>query len=91
MTVSPVKETIAANTVGDRNTVDSQPISQAEEFAIESLARETHMDVEVIRSVYEHEHRRLAAQAKITTYLPVITARLVRISLQRTTTAVQLQ
>jgi hypothetical protein len=67
---------------GEPNSNDSKQNLKAAEIAIESLARETHADIELVRSLYEHEHNRLASQAKIRTYLPVITARIVRMTLQ---------
>lgn len=73
----------ATNAANAEDTPDSRKLRQATELAIESLARETRLDIQLVRSLYEHEHERLAAQAKIKTYLPVITARLVRMTLQR--------
>jgi hypothetical protein len=61
-----------------------------QEQAIEALAKEMHTDVEYVRSLYHAERARLESQAKIKTYLSVITTRLVRNALtQNAHSAVQ--
>jgi hypothetical protein len=62
---------------------------KADELAIETLAKETHAGVEVVRELYEAEHARLSAQARIKTYVSVFATRVVRSTLQETPHAVQ--
>jgi hypothetical protein len=54
---------------------------QVHEQTIEALAKETHAGVDRVRALYEVEHARLAAEARIKTYVSVIAARLVRTAL----------
>jgi oligoendopeptidase F len=63
--------------------------SQVREQAIEALVKEIHIDVEQIRQLYDAEHARLAAQAKIKTYVSLIAMRLVRESLQQESSRLQ--
>jgi Protein of unknown function (DUF3562) len=46
--------------------------------AIEFLANETHMPVEQIAKLYGREHSKLAVDARIKDYLPVLAIRKVR-------------
>jgi hypothetical protein len=55
---------------------------KADDQAIEQLAKETHVEVDHVRKLFEVEHARLASQARIKTYLSVIATRLVRNALQ---------
>ena len=57
------------------------------ELAIEALAKETQAGIDRVRELYEAEHSRLAAQARIKTYVSVFATRLVRDALQKTTHA----
>lgn len=63
---------------------ESRRQQQAHEQTIESLVKETQAGVDQVRALYEAEHARLAAAAKIKTYVPVIAARLVRSALHAT-------
>jgi hypothetical protein len=62
---------------------DSNRQKQARELAIESLVKETLADPEKIRRLYDAAHARLAAQARIKTYVSVIATRLVRVAIQK--------
>jgi hypothetical protein len=62
-------------------TGDARRQQQVHDQTIELLVKETHVDIERVRALYEAEHARLAAEAKIKTYVPVIAARLVRTAL----------
>jgi uncharacterized protein YgbK (DUF1537 family) len=55
---------------------------KTDDQAIELLAKETHVAIDQVRSLYEAEHARLASQARVKTYLSVIATRLVRTALQ---------
>jgi hypothetical protein len=63
---------------------DSRRQQQVHEQTIESLVKETRAGIEQVRALYEAEHARLVAEAKIKTYVPVIAARLVRTALHST-------
>ena len=65
---------IELSNAGRQQKVDDQ--------AIEALAKETHVEVDRIRELYQTAHAQLAAQARIKTYLSVIATRLVRSALQ---------
>ena len=72
------------------STGDAAPPPHIQEQAIQALAKEMRTDVDYVRSLYEAERARLESQAKIKTYLSVITARLVRNALTRSSyTAIQ--
>src|SRR5262245_52483993 len=45
---------------------------------IESLAKENHASVDHVRELFEVEHRRLESEARVKTFVSVITTRLVR-------------
>jgi hypothetical protein len=62
---------------------------KADELAIESLAKEMHAGVDIVRQLYEAEHARLSAEARIKTYVSVFATRMVRSALQETRHAVQ--
>ena len=49
-----------------------------DEQVIESLARETQSEIEHVRELYEEEHARLTAGARVKTFVTVIATRLVR-------------
>ena len=51
------------------------------EQLIKALADENHASIEHVRELFELEHTRLQAQARVKTYLTVIATRLVRNSL----------
>jgi hypothetical protein len=46
--------------------------------AIESLAQESSVSVEVVREIYETELSTLESEARVTQFLPLITSRKVR-------------
>lgn len=48
------------------------------QYAISSLAQEMHYPVPVVRRVYEAEFRRLKAEARVTDYLVLLSARRTR-------------
>ena len=56
---------------------------------IESLARETQADVDHVREIYEVEHARLNAEARVKTFVSVIAVRLVRNVLHQETSRIQ--
>ena len=49
--------------------------------AIDALARETHAEPDRVRELYEIEHAKLIAEARVKTFVSVIAVRLVRIAL----------
>jgi hypothetical protein len=53
------------------------------QYAIESLAKETQAEVEHVRELYEVEHAKLIAEARVKTFVSVIAVRLVRIALSQ--------
>jgi hypothetical protein len=57
------------------------------EQAIEALAKETHAEVDHVRELYEVEHARLHATARVKTFVGVIATRLVRKVLHRENTS----
>jgi hypothetical protein len=46
--------------------------------AIESLARETDMPIELVQEIYTNEHAKLERTARIKTYVPVLVHRHVK-------------
>ena len=48
---------------------------------IESLAAEANAPLEHVREIFEHQHARLHSDARVKTFVTVITARLVRATL----------
>ena len=48
------------------------------EQVIESLAKETQAEIDHVRELYEEEHARLTAAARVKTFVTVIATRLVR-------------
>lgn len=50
---------------------------------IEALAKETHAPVDHVRELFESEHKKLESQARVKTFVSVITTRLVRTVLRR--------
>jgi hypothetical protein len=52
--------------------------SSAHERAIEALARESHVSIDHVAQLYEHELAVLKAGARITSFLPILTIRKVR-------------
>lgn len=59
----------------------SDPTRQQQ--VIEALAKETHAEVDHVRELYEVEHAKLTATARVKTFVGVITTRLVRNVLHR--------
>jgi hypothetical protein len=45
---------------------------------LESLSRETHNPLDTVLAMYQREHDALAREARITSYLPLLAARIVR-------------
>lgn len=72
----------SATRMADDGQVDSRRQRQTRELAIEALVKETRADADKVRELYDAEHARLAAQAKIKTYVSVIATRLVRVAIQ---------
>ena len=68
---------------------DGRRVRRLHEQAIDSLVNETKVDEDVVRMLYEAEHARLAADAKIKTYVPVIAASIVRKTLRSNRSRVQ--
>ena len=52
--------------------------SSTHERAIEALARESHVPIDQVAQLYEHELAVLKAGARITSFLPILTTRKVR-------------
>jgi Protein of unknown function (DUF3562) len=50
---------------------------------VEALAREAHVPLATVAQLYAREWAALAAQARITTFLPILTTRKVRTILQQ--------
>jgi hypothetical protein len=65
--------TVLRNSAGD-----PAKQQQAQQQAIEALAKESEAPVEHVRELYELEHARLASQARVKTFVSVIATRLVR-------------
>jgi uncharacterized protein DUF3562 len=57
-------------------------IFAAQEFDIETLARETDMPVATVHELYTIEHAKLDREAKIKTFVPVLLRRRVKELLQ---------
>jgi hypothetical protein len=66
-----------------RSTNLQQPNSTAHQRDIEALAREAHVPVEEVTQLYAYEWAALAARARITSFLPILTTRKVRAILQK--------
>jgi hypothetical protein len=71
------------------NEGSANRLQQLHEQTIEALAKESLIEIDRVRSLYEAEHSRLLETARIKTYVPVIAARLVRIALHQSQFAVQ--
>jgi hypothetical protein len=56
---------------------DSQLLIQ-EKWSIELLARETHTEIAKVQQIFLIEYRRLAVNAHITAFLPLLTCNCVR-------------
>ena len=56
---------------------DSQLLAQ-EEWSIELLARETHTEIAKVQQIFLIEYRKLASNAHITAFLPLLTRNCVR-------------
>jgi len=59
------------------------PASAATQRDLEDLAREAHVPLETVAQLYAREWAALAAQARITTFLPILTTRKVRAILRQ--------
>ena len=60
-------------------TLDSGSLASAKhQQLIESLANESSVSVEHVRELFEEEHAKLQADARVKTYVAVIATRLVR-------------
>jgi len=62
------------------NAADSQLLAQ-EQSSIELLARETHTEIAKVRQMFLIEYKKLAANAHITAFLPLLTCNSVRVIL----------
>ena len=56
---------------------DSQLLAQ-EQLSIELLARETHTEIAKVQRIFLIEYRKLAANARVTAYLPLLASNCVR-------------
>lgn len=63
------------------NTPAASAASTKHEQIIEALARENDASIERVRELFEDQHSRLQADARVKTYVAVIATRLVRQSL----------
>jgi hypothetical protein len=61
-------------------SVDAQILSQ-EKWAIELLARETHTAIAKVQEAFLLEYKKLAANARVKSYLPLLVRKSVRIIL----------
>jgi len=59
------------------------PASAAALRDLEDLARDAHVPLEAVAQLYAREWAALAAQARITTFLPILTTRKVRAILRQ--------
>jgi hypothetical protein len=59
------------------DAADSQLLAQ-EEWSIELLARETHTEIDKVQQIFLTEYRKLAVNAHITAFLPLLTCNCVR-------------
>jgi len=66
--------------MNDQTTVQTESDSRQSE--IERLARETAVPIETVHEIYETEHAKLIAHARIKTYVGVLTRRRVKELLQ---------
>ena len=64
------------------SSMGSNSSAAKHEQIIEALAKETDVSVERVREIYETEHSRLSAAARVKTYVSVIATRLVKNALQ---------
>jgi len=62
------------------DSIDAQILSQ-EHSTIESLARETHTAVAKVQEVFLIEYKKLALNAHVKSYLPLLTSSSVRVIL----------
>lgn len=62
---------------------------QVREQTIAALAKESHVELDQVRELYDATHASLSAQARIKTFVGVIATRIVRSALQETEHAVQ--
>lgn len=62
------------------DSLDTQILSQ-EQWAIELLARETHTAIGTVQEVFLVEYKKLAAHARVTSFLPLLTSNSVRLIL----------
>jgi len=62
------------------DSMDNQLLSQ-EQWAIELLARETHTAIATVQEVFLIEYRKLAANARVKSFLPLLTSNSVRVIL----------
>ena len=62
------------------NSMDAEILSQ-EQWAIELLSRETHTAIARVQEVFLIEYKKLASNAHIKSYLPLLTGNCVRVIL----------
>jgi hypothetical protein len=62
------------------DSIDTQLLSQ-EQWAIEALARDTHTAVAKVQEIFLIEYRKLAVNAHVRSYLPLLTSNSVRVIL----------
>jgi hypothetical protein len=74
-----VRYPLLASTMID-DSIDAQILSQ-EHSVIESLARETHTAVATVQEVFLTEYKKLALNARVKSYLPLLTSNSVRVIL----------
>jgi hypothetical protein len=66
--------------MSDPTTIQAE--SDKRQSEIELLARETNVPIETVHEIYETEHAKLIAHARIKTYVGVLTRRRVKELLQ---------
>ena len=62
------------------DSMDAQILSQ-EQWTIEALARDTHTAVAKVQEIFLIEYRKLAVNAYVRSYLPLLTSNSVRVIL----------
>jgi gamma-glutamyl phosphate reductase len=62
----------------ETSAMNDRSVNRPADAAVESLARETDMPVEVVQAIYTSEREKLERTARITTYVPVLIHRNVK-------------
>jgi len=72
------KTRLSGRFVHEENPMIKTDTSTLHRAAIESLAQESSLSVEIVRAIYETELSYLESAARVTQFLPLITSRKVR-------------